>query len=197
MPPRQSGQRSAPPSPGDGAVWRSPEAGHAGLNAACSSRSRGLTHPRRAHSLPVPPDGGWRSGASSFFAKAIDRSPPAAPYSRDLLPGAVRAGHRLKRRVRHQCELTREATITDGIGRHDDFAPERFETDGPVTGLPEAGITGPVVPVDAAPGRGPLPTVAAWTATRSTGRWRGPSCRFHPEWSSISCHGIRDGPAPP
>jgi hypothetical protein len=54
-----------------------------------------------------------------------------------------------------QCKLVKRQSLIDGSGRRTDFEAERFDAYGPVTktGEPEIDITGPIIPLDAVPGR--------------------------------------------
>lgn len=105
-----------------------------------------------------------------FAAMAADRATPLRWVSREIAnPGLkVAQGERVmvrstRARVR-VCELVKRSSLIDGSGRRTDFEPERFDAYGPVTppGQPETDITGPIVPLDAVPGRGRLVTTFAW-----------------------------------
>lgn len=101
-----------------------------------------------------------------IFSMAIDREPPVKQTSRDVVNEGrrVRVGERLLvkgSRVRtRQCELTRRWWVIDGGGRRLDFEPERFDAYGEVG--QETEIIGPVIPLDAMPGRGRLMGVLAY-----------------------------------
>ena len=106
-----------------------------------------------------------------IFSMVIDREVPVQTSSREIVnPGKqVRQGaHLLVRSTRRRlrsCELTRRWTIIDGEGRRYDFEPDRFDAYGPVTGAtgqPDVETTGPVIPLDAVPGRGRWISVLAW-----------------------------------
>ena len=109
--------------------------------------------------------------AVDIFAMAIDREIPVQTGPREImnLGGKVRQGERLlvrsaRRRLR-SCELTRRWSIIDGDGRRYDYEPERFEAYGPVTpegAQAEPEITGPMVPLNAVPGRGRWVIALAW-----------------------------------
>ena len=101
-----------------------------------------------------------------IFAMVIDREPPVRQVTRESVnPGRqVHAGDRLLiRGVRirdRSCEITRRWWIVDGASRRLDFEPERFDAYGPI-GREEETI-GPVIPLDAMPGRGRLLGVVAY-----------------------------------
>lgn len=106
-----------------------------------------------------------------FAAMSFDREFPIINNNREVVnpDRKVAQGERLlvratKRRVR-SCELTRRWSITDGQSRRYDYEPERFDAYGPVTpadGPAEVEVTGPVIPIDAAPGRGRWVSVLGW-----------------------------------
>lgn len=106
-----------------------------------------------------------------IFSMAIDRAVPVETAGREVMNHGrkVAQGSRLlvrstRKRVR-SCELTRRWTVIDGDGRRFDFEPEHFDGYGPVTaedGKPEVETTGPIVPLDAAPGRGRWISVLGW-----------------------------------
>ena len=110
------------------------------------------------------------------FSLAIDRAPPIVDAHREIVnPGQqVRQGERLlikgrRTRVR-ECEVTRRWSIIDGIGRRHNFEPEHFDAYDRL-GLNED-IDGPVIPLDAAPGRGRFLSVNAYDCNplqRATG----------------------------
>ncbi|WP_148291093.1 hypothetical protein [Methylobacterium sp. B1] len=88
----------------------------------------------------------------------IDRELPVHQISREIVnPNRqVRVGERLaikgvRDRVR-QCELTRRYWLVDGSGRRIDFEPEHFDAYGALGR--ETEIVGPMIPLDATPGRG-------------------------------------------
>lgn len=91
-----------------------------------------------------------------FASMVIDRASPVRPISRELVHARVRPGehvliHGVRERLR-QCEVTRRFVVVDGIGRRHNFEPEVFKALGPLGINDDA--EGPVVPFDAAPGRG-------------------------------------------
>ena len=126
----------------------------------------------------VPKRSLWQQGANVgywltlslialyFFSMAIDRELPVTQMRRGIINPQVEVGTRVlnkSTRVRHRvCELTRRSSIVDGIGRRIDFEPEHFDGYAPASTEPYTDITGPVVPLDAAPGHGRLLTVLAW-----------------------------------
>lgn len=107
---------------------------------------------------------------SWFLAMATDRNPPIRWLSRDIVnPGRkVAQGERIMlkatRMRARMCELVKRQSLIDGSGRRTDYEPERFDAYGAVTppDRPETDITGPVIPLDAVPGRGRLVTSFAW-----------------------------------
>ena len=107
---------------------------------------------------------------SWFFAMATDRSPPIQWISRDIVnhERKVAKGERIMlkatRTRSRMCELVKRQSLIDGSGRRTDYEAERFDAYGAVTPLdkPETDITGPIIPLDAVPGRGRLVTSFAW-----------------------------------
>lgn len=106
-----------------------------------------------------------------IFSMVVDREVPVQIGPREVVnpDKRVLAGERLlvrsARRRTRTCELTRRWTIIDGDGRRFDFEPERYDGYGAIT-PPEAPAevetTGPVIPLDAMPGRGRWISVLAW-----------------------------------
>ena len=106
-----------------------------------------------------------------LFSMAIDRFYPVSIGVRKVLnaDGKVMPGERLlvqsARRRSRLCELTRRWWVVDGDGRRFDYEPERFDAYGPLTppGEPdEIEKSGPMIPLDAMPGRGRWYSVLAW-----------------------------------
>lgn len=101
-------------------------------------------------------------------ALAFDRDPPVRWVKREIInpDGRIAQGETIQlraTRTRHRlCELTKRQTLIDGAGRRFDYEPEHFDAYGPITTAPETDITGPAIPLDAAPGRGRLMTTFAW-----------------------------------
>jgi hypothetical protein len=106
-----------------------------------------------------------------IFSMVVDRDLPVQIGAREVINAGkkVAAGERLlvrsaRRRIR-SCELTRRWTIIDGEGRRFDYEPERSDAYGPITppeAAPEVETAGPVIPLDAMPGRGRWISVLAW-----------------------------------
>ncbi|KAA0124021.1 hypothetical protein CIW48_08965 [Methylobacterium sp. P1-11] len=106
-----------------------------------------------------------------IFWMVIDCEVPVQTGTREIInPGKqVHQGTRLlvqssRRRLR-SCELTRRSSIINGDGRRYDYEPDRFDAYGPVTGTTghaDVETTGPIIPLDAVPGRGSWISVLAW-----------------------------------
>jgi len=106
-----------------------------------------------------------------IFSMAVDREMPVQIGPREVVNPDKRVvvGERLlvrsSRRRSRTCELTRRWTIIDGDGRRFDYEPERYDAYGAVTpsgGPAEVETTGPIIPLDAMPGRGRWISVLAW-----------------------------------
>ena len=100
------------------------------------------------------------------FAMSIDRDEAVHQISREVAnPNRqVRVGERLlvrstRDRIR-SCELSRRWWLIDGSGRRLDFETEHFDLYGALGRSTET--VGPIVPLDAAPGRGRFFTVLSW-----------------------------------
>lgn len=102
------------------------------------------------------------------FSMAIDREVPITFVRREIInpEKQVEQGQQIlvksSRVRRRQCELTRRWAVIDGVGRRIDYEPEHFDAYGEVADEPDVDITGPVVTLDAAPGRGRLITSFGW-----------------------------------
>lgn len=106
-----------------------------------------------------------------MFAMALDRDFPITMTKREVLntDKKVMLGDRLRVRVSRMrsrsCPLVRRWTVIDGEGRRFDYEPEVFEAYGAVTpkgSPPDIEIIGPVIPLDARPGRGRWVSVLSW-----------------------------------
>lgn len=106
-----------------------------------------------------------------IFSMTVDREVPVQIGPREVMnPGRrVLTGERLlvrsSRTRTRTCELTRRWTIIDGDGRRFDYEPERYDAYGAITpqnAPPEVETTGPIIPLDAMPGRGRWISVLAW-----------------------------------
>lgn len=102
------------------------------------------------------------------FVMAIDREPPVVFVKREVVNEGKQVAQGEQIRVqstrvrRRQCELTRRWAVIDGVGRRIDYEPEHFDAYGEIGDEPDTDITGPVVTLDAAPGRGRLITSFGW-----------------------------------
>lgn len=107
------------------------------------------------------------AGVSWILAMAMDRELPIKDIEREI----VNTGHRVARGERllvratrtrtRQCEFVRRWSIVDGAGRRIDFEPDIWDAYGQV-GKPDTDAQGPIIPLDAAPGRARFLSVIAW-----------------------------------
>lgn len=103
-----------------------------------------------------------------MVSMAIDREPPVTFVNREIINAEKKVvqGQQIQvrsTRVRkRQCELVRRWSVIDGVGRRIDYEPEHFDAYGEIGDEPDMDVTGPVVTLDAAPGRGRLITAFAW-----------------------------------
>lgn len=109
-------------------------------------------------------------------ALVFDRDDPVRDRRYEVAnPGRqVRQGEQLlvratRTRVR-QCEVTRRWSVIDGSGRRANYEPEPFDAYGPL--WRDVSTEGPVIPLDATPGRGRFVSVLAFDCNplqRATG----------------------------
>ncbi|KQP11138.1 hypothetical protein ASF28_08830 [Methylobacterium sp. Leaf99] len=103
------------------------------------------------------------------FSMAIDRTVPVEIGPRVVVNHQVHPGERLlvssTRNRTRQCEMSRRWYVVDGSGRRIDYEPEHFDAYGPLTPPgepPEREATGPVIPLDAMPGKAKWISTLAW-----------------------------------
>lgn len=107
------------------------------------------------------------AAVSWILAMAFDRDIPIKDIQRDI----VNPGHRVARGDRllvratrtrtRQCEFVRRWSVVDGAGRRIDFEPDVWDAYGQV-GEPDTDAQGPIIPLDASPGRARFLSVIAW-----------------------------------